>query len=202
MSAALIQRWRHVARNALKSRSHYKRLVDAIWGGEFDCPSCGVVTNNGYCTGCTHGTSGLMVARREVATAGQVACAFAFAVGMEAGAAARDIEKATAMARERMAAQDRLTQSLWTERQKSAELAAALVDYQRRWVVAQQERDELARTQADLLTVFRDLRPAMEANDEQPLVHHAWRIRRERDEARGEVLGLLRMLRERGVVLP
>jgi hypothetical protein len=63
--------------------------------------------------------------------------------------------------------------ALATERQKNAELAAALVDYQRGWVKAQQDLDE-ARSALGVVT-------------------------QERDEARGEVLGLRRMLRERGV---
>lgn len=74
------------------------------------------------------------------------------------------------------------------EREKSAELAAALVRYQRDLVVMQQERDELRE----------DVRFLQKAHDEARGEALALfeRVERERDEARGEVLGLQRMLEE------
>jgi chromosome segregation ATPase len=77
-------------------------------------------------------------------------------------------------------------EALEAERQKSAELAAALIQWQRDFVVVQQERDEL--------------RAALDGCAQQ---REAWRkelvaCMEQRDEHRGEILGLLRKLRECG----
>jgi hypothetical protein len=52
---------------------------------------------------------------------------------------------------------------------------------------AQQREAEERRERRALLAMFEDLRPALEAADEQPIVHHAWRVRNERDALRAEV---------------
>lgn len=60
-------RWEGIARAALRSRRYWRRLANALMDGEFDCPSCGCVTNNGICTGCRHGTSEVALLRKRVA---------------------------------------------------------------------------------------------------------------------------------------
>jgi hypothetical protein len=37
------------------------KIHDAYLSGDFDCPGCGCLTNNGICTGCRHGTSKVKV---------------------------------------------------------------------------------------------------------------------------------------------
>jgi hypothetical protein len=64
-----VRPWENIARAGLKSRRYWRRLANALMDGEFDCPGCGCVTNNGVCTGCRHGTSPMAVlkSRAEVA---------------------------------------------------------------------------------------------------------------------------------------
>jgi hypothetical protein len=61
--------WESIARAGLKSRRYWRRLANALMDGEFDCPGCGCVTNNGVCTGCRHGTSPMAVLKRRAEAA-------------------------------------------------------------------------------------------------------------------------------------
>ena len=59
------------------------RLIDAMWDGEFDCPSCGRQTNNGICTGCRRGTSEFVVNRKRAEFAESLLCAMALEHGLD-----------------------------------------------------------------------------------------------------------------------
>lgn len=104
---ARLARMKHIAHQALKSRSHYKRLTEALWDGEFDCPSCGVLTNNGYCTGCTHGTSKLALARAETQKL------YTELVQRRADVDRLERENATALARARRETREECASAAW-----------------------------------------------------------------------------------------
>ncbi|NBD11820.1 hypothetical protein [Corallococcus silvisoli] len=59
--------WERIARAALKSRHYYRRLADSLMNGDFDCPGCGCLTNNGICTGCRYDTSPMALLKKRVA---------------------------------------------------------------------------------------------------------------------------------------
>ena len=91
-----------------------------------------------------------------------------------------------------------LRRELAAERQKSAELAASLVDYQRALVVTQQERDELKEHADTVEGEAQRLRHEAVAlrDSSREVSAERDRIAQELDEARGEILGLQRMLDE------